>query len=79
VFETPQEGTITAHVERLQRIGFEVRADVRSADSSFWVQLTPGQIEAMGLAEGAPVWVRPARGAATIDETEPSVMPIHGT
>jgi hypothetical protein len=23
------------------------------------------------------VWVRPARGAATIDETEPPAMPIH--
>jgi sulfate/thiosulfate transport system ATP-binding protein len=68
VFEGPHEGTITAQVERLQRIGFEVRADVRSADSNFWVQLTPGQIEAMGLTEGAPVWVRPARGAATIHE-----------
>ena len=80
VFETPHEGAITAQVERLQRIGFEVRADVRSADSNFWVQLTPGQIEAMGLAEGAPVWVRPARGAATIEEPEPPAMlPIHQT
>ena len=67
VFETPQEGTVTADVERLQRVGFEVRADLRSGDSGFWVQLTPGQVEALNLREGAPVWVRPSRNAATID------------
>jgi sulfate/thiosulfate transport system ATP-binding protein len=67
VFETPHEGTVTADVERLQRVGFEVRADLRSSDSGFWVQLTPGQVEALNLREGAPVWVRPSRNAATID------------
>jgi sulfate transport system ATP-binding protein len=58
-------------VERLQRVGFEVRADLRSGDSGFWVQLTPGQVEALNLRQGAPVWVRPSRGAATIDTTLP--------
>ena len=53
-------------VERLQRVGFEVRADLVSGDSAFWVQLTPGQVEALGLVPGSDVWVRPARGAAAI-------------
>ena len=71
VFETPHDATVPAQVERLQRVGFEVRADLRSGDSGFWVQLTPGQVEALNLREGAPVWVRPSRGAATIDAAQP--------
>jgi sulfate/thiosulfate transport system ATP-binding protein len=71
VFEAPHDATVPAEVERLQRVGFEVRADLRSGDSSFWVQLTPGQIEALNLREGAPVWVRPSRLAATIDASQP--------
>jgi hypothetical protein len=55
----------------LQRVGFEVRADLRSGPSAFWVQLTPGQVEALNLREGAPVWVRPSRGAASIDPSQP--------
>ena len=53
-------------MQRLQRVGFEVRADLVSEDSTFWVQLTPGQVEALGLGVGSAAWVRPARGAATI-------------
>ena len=71
VFETPHDATVPAEVERLQRVGFEVRADLRSGDSAFWVQLTPGQVEALNLREGAPVWVRPSRGAASIDPSQP--------
>ena len=52
VFETPHDATVPAEVERLQRVGFEVRADLRSGDSGFWVQLTPGQVEALNLRQG---------------------------
>ena len=72
VFETPHDATVPAEVERLQRVGFEVRADLRSGHSAFWVQLTPGQVEALNLREGAPVWVRPSRGAASIDPSQPA-------
>jgi sulfate transport system ATP-binding protein len=72
VFETRHDATVAAQVERLQRVGFEVRADLRTGDSGCWVQLTPGQVEAMNLREGAPVWVRPSRGAATIDASRPN-------
>jgi len=74
VFDQPQPGTVAAEVQRLQRVGFEVRADLTSGGSRFWVQLTPGQVEALGLVEGSSVWVRPARGAATIP-TEPTAAP----
>ena len=38
---------------RLQRIGFEVRAELEVGDEQPWVQLTRGQAEALGLTEGA--------------------------
>lgn len=66
VFATPQPETVEAEVVRLQRVGFEVRADLRSPSGQLWVQLTPGQVESIGVFQGAAVWVRPARGAATI-------------
>jgi sulfate transport system ATP-binding protein len=66
VFSSPQPDTLPASVVRLQRVGFEVRADLTSATGQFWVQLTPGQVESIGVVDGAQVWVRPARGAATI-------------
>ena len=66
VFDEPRDGTVGAEVDRLQRVGFEVRADLRGGDAPFWVQLTPGQVESLDMVEGSKVWVRPARGAATI-------------
>ena len=75
VFDQPQPATAAARVERLQRVGFEVRADLVSGDSRFWVQLTPGQVEALDLAAGSEVWVRPARNAATI-LTPPAAVPV---
>jgi sulfate transport system ATP-binding protein len=73
VFDTPQPSTTPARVQRLQRVGFEVRADLVAEDSTFWVQLTPGQVEALGLGVGSAAWVRPARGAATIPATSAAV------
>ena len=44
----------------MQRIGFEVRAELRVGDEQPWAQLTRGQAEGLELAEGANVWVRAA-------------------
>jgi sulfate transport system ATP-binding protein len=66
VFDEVRPDTLAAQVERLLRVGFEVRADLRSGDARFWVQLTPGQVESLDLTVGSRVWVRPSRGAATI-------------
>jgi sulfate transport system ATP-binding protein len=69
VFDRAEAGTIAATVEKLQRVGFEVRADLREGDARFRLQLTPGQVESLNLGEGSQVWVRPARTAATIDRS----------
>ena len=53
-------------VVRLVRIGFEVRAELRSGDLSAgepWVQLTRGQADALELRAAAHVWLRPAQHA----------------
>jgi sulfate/thiosulfate transport system ATP-binding protein len=76
VFDGPHPGTVPARIQRLQRIGFEVRADLVSGDSTFWVQLTPGQVEALDLGPGSDVWVRPARGAATIVPSTATATPV---
>ena len=80
VFRTPQPDAVPARVEKLQRVGFEVRANLRNAeapaaDALFWVQLTPGQVETLDLVEGAQVWVRPSRGAVTIPSRHSTPVP----
>jgi sulfate transport system ATP-binding protein len=64
VFTNATPGAVRATVTRLQRIGFEVRAEFGDIDS--WAQLTRGQCEALDLAEGTAVWVRPAPLRTTI-------------
>ncbi|GIH17959.1 sulfate/molybdate ABC transporter ATP-binding protein [Rugosimonospora africana] len=64
VFTDPVGDAVPAKVTRLQRIGFEVRAEL--GDTGGWAQLTRGQSEALNLAEGANVWVRPAPGTTRI-------------
>ncbi|MEP6851170.1 MAG: TOBE-like domain-containing protein [bacterium] len=66
VFDSPEPGSVEATVERLQRVGFEVRADLREADRDVRVQLTRGQVESLRLKEGSTVWVRPAEGASEV-------------
>ena len=62
-------GAVQAEVVRLVRIGFEVRAELRSGDLSAgepWVQHTPGQADALELRPQRTVWLRPAQHAATL-------------
>jgi sulfate/thiosulfate transport system ATP-binding protein len=75
VFTEPTEGAVQSTVTRLQRIGFEVRAELRSGDSTPWVQLTRGQADSLHLTEGAMVWLRPAPGASTLAEP-PAPVPV---
>jgi sulfate transport system ATP-binding protein len=58
LFTAPVDGAVPAEITRLQRIGFEVRAELRVGDEQPWAQLTRGQAEAMELVDGARVWVR---------------------
>ncbi|GAA5180565.1 sulfate ABC transporter ATP-binding protein [Rugosimonospora acidiphila] len=64
VFTAPVADGLPAKVTRLQRVGFEVRAEL--GDTGGWAQLTRGQSEALNLVEGAEVWVRPAPGSTNI-------------
>jgi len=66
VFAAPVEAGVRAEIIRLQRIGYEVRADVRSGGDEVRVQLTRGQSESLELAVGSTVWVRPVPLAATL-------------
>jgi sulfate/thiosulfate transport system ATP-binding protein len=73
VFTEPTEGAVQSSVTRLQRIGFEVRAELQSGDSRPWVQLTRGQADSLRITEGAMVWLRPAPGASTLSAPAASV------
>ena len=59
VFTAPTDESVAGRVTRLQRVGFEVRAEVTTeADLPTTVQLTRGQSEARNLTDGAAVWLR---------------------
>jgi sulfate/thiosulfate transport system ATP-binding protein len=66
IFTQEVPGTLAASVQRLQRIGFEVRAELEAGASRPWVQLTRGQADGLKLAEGVTVWLRPAPEASTV-------------
>jgi sulfate/thiosulfate transport system ATP-binding protein len=73
VLAAPAPDARQAEVTRVQRIGFEVRAELRAGASTPWVQLTRGEADRLGVTPGATVWLRPARDAATLaapDEVE---------
>ncbi len=59
VFAAPEPGTHEATVERLQRVGFEVRANLRRNEELTHVLLTRDQVESLAVSEGSTVWVRP--------------------
>jgi sulfate transport system ATP-binding protein len=63
VFATEVADSLPATVSRLQRIGFEVRAELGEGT---WAQLTRGQSEQLGLVEGSRVWLRPAPNTTSI-------------
>jgi sulfate transport system ATP-binding protein len=60
VLDRPCAGAAPATVTRLQRIGFEVRVELRAGAETPWAQLTRGQAEAMELVPARDVWIRTA-------------------
>jgi sulfate transport system ATP-binding protein len=67
VLTLPDAESLSAHVVKLQRIGFEVRAELRGSDGQgTHVQLTRGQAEALALVVGARVWLRVAPNSTTL-------------
>jgi sulfate transport system ATP-binding protein len=59
LFDHAAPQTIEATVDRVQRIGFEVRAELLAGDERPWAQLTRGQAESLELRPGSTVWLRP--------------------
>jgi sulfate transport system ATP-binding protein len=67
VFTAPRPDSLPASVQRLQRIGFEVRAELRAQDGTVAVaQLTRGQVEALELVPGADVFLRVAPNTTSL-------------
>jgi sulfate transport system ATP-binding protein len=61
--------SIPAKVVRLLRVGFEVRAELRTDTSEPWVQLTRGQAEELDLTADGTVWLRTRHKATTLAAT----------
>jgi sulfate/thiosulfate transport system ATP-binding protein len=65
VLTAPAGDAVPAEVARLQRVGFEVRAEMNGTGST-WVQLTRGQSESLRLEQGSRVWLLPAPNSTSI-------------
>jgi sulfate transport system ATP-binding protein len=66
LFDAAEPGTTPATVERITRIGFEVRVDLRVAEQTTWVQTTRGQADGLDLVPGRELWLRASPHASTI-------------
>jgi sulfate/thiosulfate transport system ATP-binding protein len=64
----PAGDAVPGRITRLQRVGFEVRAEIESSASSTptTAQLTRGQSESLQLAAGSPVWLRAATNSTNL-------------
>jgi sulfate transport system ATP-binding protein len=58
-------------VERITRIGFEVRVELTVGDQPVLVTMTRTQAQALGLTAGDLAWVRPTPGAPTVPNAGP--------
>jgi len=66
LFELPEPGAVATTVERVVRLGFEVRVDLVTDDGGrLWAQLTRGESERLGAEPGKRFYVRAVIGAAT--------------
>ena len=64
--DQPLDGGVEATVERVVRLGFEVRADLLIDGEQAWAQLTRGTAEQFGVAPGTAVWVKAAGPGVTV-------------
>ena len=63
---TDPGGAWLGRINRVNRVGFEVRVEVAVGDEVVHVTLTRTHYQALGLEVGDSVWVRPLDGAPTI-------------
>jgi sulfate/thiosulfate transport system ATP-binding protein len=67
LFTETRPDTTPALVDRVTRLGFEVRVDLTVGDEAVWAQVTRGTLDQLGIEEGRTVHVRraaPVRAAA---------------
>lgn len=65
VLPAPEHGTVAATVERIVRLGFEVRLDLVIEGQPAWAQITREQARRLGVRPGDPVHVRTAASAVS--------------
>ena len=79
VFDEPEDGTTPATVNRVARLGFEVRVELSLADGrEAYVQVTRSTVNRFALAPGRVVHVRPALGAVTMPAPAGPVGAVDG-
>jgi sulfate transport system ATP-binding protein len=66
LFTTPEPGTSEAVVDRVVRLGFEVRVEMHLAGKEAWAQVTRGLAERLSLESGAIVHLRPNPDARSL-------------
>jgi sulfate transport system ATP-binding protein len=84
VLAQPAEGTVEAQVERIVKLGFEIRVELALVDGEeIWAQLTREEAEALELAVNQIVYVKPqqtrvfrgSNGSAPTEEQELRPIP----
>jgi sulfate/thiosulfate transport system ATP-binding protein len=71
---TATPGAISARVERVVRLGFEVRAEMTSDGGDVWAQLTRTAADDLGLVPGSTVYLTAHPDAQTIVPAQASAM-----
>jgi sulfate/thiosulfate transport system ATP-binding protein len=67
VLTAPAPEAVAAQISRVQRVGFEVRAEMATEENTpTLVQLTRAQSETMRLVEGAPVWLQAVPNSTSV-------------
>jgi sulfate/thiosulfate transport system ATP-binding protein len=60
LFTEPRTDTVVAAVERVTRLGFEVRVDLQLREDQVWAQVTRGTAEQLEIREGQTLHIRRA-------------------
>jgi sulfate transport system ATP-binding protein len=71
LFATDQPGSCRATIERVVRVGFEVRVHAAVAGTSTLVTLNRTQFQTLGVGPGDEVWLRLVQGAPTVSGGNP--------
>jgi sulfate transport system ATP-binding protein len=70
LFPSEQPGARPGTIERVVRVGFEVRVHVLVGEESVLVTLNRTEFRGFGLAAGDTAWVRLVNGAPTVAATD---------